>query len=82
VLHQTIGAIRAFSSKVQRRRRPTPVMTSRWSRGADRRSPGVGGGLFGAGRVATRLIVEEALEGEVWDALDRGYYEHAAVPRA
>ncbi len=30
--------------------------------------------------LATRLIVEEALEGEVRDALDRGYYEHAAAP--
>jgi len=30
--------------------------------------------------LATRLIVEEALEGEVRDALDRGYYEHGAAP--
>ena len=29
--------------------------------------------------LATRLIVEEALEGEVRDALDRGYYEHGAT---
>ena len=31
-------------------------------------------------RLATRLIVEEALEAEVEDALGRGYYEHGAVP--
>ena len=30
--------------------------------------------------LATRLIVEEALEGEVRDALDRGYYEHGRAP--
>ena len=30
--------------------------------------------------LATRLIVEEALEGEVRDALDRGYYEHGVTP--
>jgi putative transposase len=30
--------------------------------------------------LATRLIVEEALEGEVRDALDRGYYEHGGEP--
>jgi hypothetical protein len=30
-------------------------------------------------RLATRLIVEEALEVEVEDALGRGYYEHGAV---
>jgi putative transposase len=30
--------------------------------------------------LATRLIVEEALEGEVRDALDRGYYERGAAP--
>jgi transposase-like protein len=30
--------------------------------------------------LATRLIVEEALEGEVRDALDRGYYEHGTTP--
>jgi len=30
--------------------------------------------------LATRLIVEEALEGEVRDALDRGYYERGATP--
>ena len=29
--------------------------------------------------LATRLIVEEVLEGEVRDALDRGYYEHGAT---
>jgi putative transposase len=30
--------------------------------------------------LATRLIVEEALEGEVRDALDRDYYEHGVAP--
>jgi len=30
--------------------------------------------------LATRLIVEEALEGEVRDALDRGYYERGDAP--
>jgi putative transposase len=30
-------------------------------------------------RVATRLIVEEALEAEVADALGRGYYEHGTA---
>jgi putative transposase len=30
--------------------------------------------------LATRLIVEEVLEGEVRDALDRGYYEHGEEP--
>jgi putative transposase len=30
--------------------------------------------------LATRLIVEEALEGEVRDALDRGYYERGVAP--
>ncbi|HEX6144983.1 MAG TPA: transposase [Geminicoccaceae bacterium] len=42
---------------------------------------------FGPGRLppprragATRLIVEEALEGEVRDALDRGYYERRDAP--
>ncbi len=30
--------------------------------------------------LATRLIVEEALEGEVRDALERGYYERGAAP--
>ncbi len=29
-------------------------------------------------RLATRLIIEEGLEAEVRDALDRGYYEHGA----
>ena len=29
--------------------------------------------------LATRLIVEEALEAEVKDALGRGYYEHGAA---
>jgi transposase-like protein len=33
-------------------------------------------------RLATRLIVEEALEAEVEDALGRGYYEHGAVTGA
>jgi putative transposase len=32
--------------------------------------------------LATRLIVEEALEGEVRDALDRGYYSTAATKSA
>ncbi|MDH3665248.1 MAG: hypothetical protein OEU92_35410 [Alphaproteobacteria bacterium] len=30
--------------------------------------------------LATRLIVEEALEGEAQDTLGRDYYEHGAVP--
>ena len=30
-------------------------------------------------RLATRLIVEEALEAESRDALGRGYYEHGAA---
>ena len=30
--------------------------------------------------LATRLIVEEALEGEVRDALDRGYYKRGDAP--
>jgi putative transposase len=30
--------------------------------------------------LATRLIVEEALEGEVREVLDRGYYEHGRAP--
>jgi len=30
--------------------------------------------------LATRLIVEEALEGEVRDALERGCYERRAAP--
>jgi transposase-like protein len=30
--------------------------------------------------LATRLIVEEGLEAEVRDALDRGYYEHGSEP--
>jgi hypothetical protein len=29
-------------------------------------------------RLATRLIVEEALEGEAGDAVGRDYYEHGA----
>jgi hypothetical protein len=33
-------------------------------------------------RLATRLIVEEALEVEVEDALGRGYYEHGAAAGA
>jgi putative transposase len=33
-------------------------------------------------RLATRLIVEEALEAEVEDALDRGYHAHGAAPGA
>jgi transposase-like protein len=33
-------------------------------------------------RLATRLIVEEALEAEVEDALGRGYYEHGAAAGA
>jgi putative transposase len=33
-------------------------------------------------RLATRLIVEEALEAEVEDALGRGYYEHGAATGA
>jgi putative transposase len=33
-------------------------------------------------RLATRLIVEEALEAEVEDALGRGYYAHGAAPGA
>jgi transposase-like protein len=32
--------------------------------------------------LATRLIVEEALEAEVADALGRGYYEHGAAAGA
>jgi putative transposase len=41
---------------------------------------------FGEGRVgqtvklATRLIVEEAPEGEATDAVGREYYEHGAQP--
>jgi putative transposase len=31
-------------------------------------------------RLATRLIIEEGLEAEVRDALERGYYEHGAEP--
>ena len=31
-------------------------------------------------RLATRLIVEEALEGESRDALGREYYEHSTTP--
>ena len=31
-------------------------------------------------KLATRLIVEEALEGEASDALGRDYYEHGAPP--
>jgi transposase-like protein len=31
-------------------------------------------------RLATRLIIEEGLEAEVRDALDRGYYEHGCEP--
>jgi hypothetical protein len=30
--------------------------------------------------LATRLIIEEGLEAEVRDALDRGYYEHGSEP--
>jgi putative transposase len=30
--------------------------------------------------LATRLIVEEALEGEAGDAVGRDYYEHGAQP--
>ena len=33
-------------------------------------------------RLATRLIVEEALEAEVADALGRGYYAHGAAAGA
>jgi transposase-like protein len=33
-------------------------------------------------RLAARLIVEEALEGEAADALGRSYYEHGAAPGA
>lgn len=32
-------------------------------------------------KLATRLIVEEALEGESRDAVGRDYYEHGAEPR-
>ena len=31
-------------------------------------------------KLATRLIVEEALEGEATDAVGREYYEHGAQP--
>ncbi len=31
-------------------------------------------------KLATRLIVEEALEGEAADAIGRDYYEHGAQP--
>ena len=31
-------------------------------------------------KLATRLIVEEALEGEAGDAIGRDYYEHGAQP--
>ena len=31
-------------------------------------------------KLATRLIVEEALEGEAGDAVGRDYYEHGARP--
>ena len=31
-------------------------------------------------QLATRLIIEEGLEAEVRDALDRGYYEHGSEP--
>ena len=31
-------------------------------------------------KLATRLIVEEALEGEAGDAVGRDYYEHGALP--
>ena len=31
-------------------------------------------------QLATRLIIEEGLEAEVCDALDRGYYEHGSQP--
>ena len=30
--------------------------------------------------LATRLIIEEGLEGEVRDALGREYYEHGSLP--
>jgi putative transposase len=33
-------------------------------------------------KLATRLIVEEALEGEAGDALGREFYEHGAQPGA
>jgi hypothetical protein len=33
-------------------------------------------------RLATRLVVEEALKAEVEDALDRGYYAHGAAQGA
>ncbi|MCZ6515758.1 MAG: hypothetical protein O6850_07835 [Acidobacteria bacterium] len=31
-------------------------------------------------KLATRLITEEALEAECWDAFGRAYYEHGAAP--
>ena len=31
-------------------------------------------------RLATRLIIEEGLEAEVRDALERGYYQHGEAP--
>lgn len=46
---------------------------------------GRGSGSFGRTELvhlATRLIIEEGLEAEVRDALDRGYYEHGAQPSA
>jgi putative transposase len=39
-----------------------------------------GGGRSDLVRLAARLIIEEALEGEVSDALGRGYYERGAAP--
>jgi putative transposase len=39
-----------------------------------------GGGRSDLVRLAARLIIEEALEGEASDALGRGYYERGAAP--
>jgi transposase-like protein len=40
------------------------------------------GGSSGLVRLAARLIIEEALEGEAEDALGRGYYARGAAPEA
>ena len=47
---------------------------------SDRGPSGVADGRAELVKLATRLIVEEALETESWDAVGRGYYEHGATP--
>ena len=60
------------------KRVPASMRTRQSLSDADRGASGVAGRAGRTGKLATRLIVEEALEAECRDALGRDYYERGA----